>query len=223
MATPITFDSTLEEWYNMRMKQSQFDQYMTTGIEAHARGEHREALVARQKAFWSTDNEIESARALRDGAASHGYLGELDEALEGAVASVAILEQTPNQRELGSSYDRMGRVLVLINMKDEQSGIHILDRGRSAFDNAKAVLETNDQYYANMIGRSAVSSALYGSRKSAVKDSLMAIKSALGSETRKKHLGVAVASLGVSLLIQSPHIEARVRSRLFDVAERIMR
>lgn len=199
-----------------------FEDYMSAGLREHANGNHRDALILREQAFWSSNNTIEQARALRDGAASHGYLGEFALAEEAASSSVDLLLETGDDRELGASYDRLGRVRTLQNMHAEQSGSHVLDPSRAVFDKAKELLSTEDQYYINMIGRSATSSALYGNRGTALIDSLRALKASIKSETRKKHFVVAVSSLMITALLKNPTDSGRVHTRAFRLAEKVM-
>jgi len=206
----------------MYARDTVFEESMLRGIEYHANGDHYNALVARTDAFWQSSNEVQAARALRDAAASHGYLDEFDRAEEAAVASVELLKTSNNNRELGASYDRLGRVQVLMNMEAEHDGTHVFDPAISAFTKAKELLHPKDQYFVNMIGRAATSSVLYGSRISGIFESLRAVKSSLRSETRRKHLGVALSSLGLSLLLKSPVKNNRVNTKAFKLAKQIM-
>lgn len=203
-------------------QQSAFEDTMQLGIEAHARGDHVEALKCRADAFFLAENSVDAARALRDGAASHGYLGELEQAYVGAATSVDLLADANNPRELGASYDRLGRICVLQNMQRERAGMHTYNPGQASFNHAKDLLETQDQYYINMISRAAVSSALYGNRKSAIIDAGRAVASAIKSETKKKHFAVALSAVGLSVLLRLP-VAKRSNGVLFRVAEKVMR
>lgn len=105
-----------------------FEQLMSQGVEAQASGAHEEALWYRQFAYFQAVEDhqpVAQARALRDGAASHSKLDQLDEALDAAKLSVERLDSLEPllpglSREKGASYDRLGRVMARIAIKDEQ-------------------------------------------------------------------------------------------------------
>jgi hypothetical protein len=116
-----------------------FEQLMAAGVEAQARDAHEEALGYRHYAYFQAcedGNVLGKARALRDGAASHSKLDQLAEAEDAANLSLDELadlgsECTTLNRELGASYDRLGRVMARIAIKEELRG------GRPYYDAAK--------------------------------------------------------------------------------------
>lgn len=202
---------------------------MARGVEAQANRSHVDALVHRRAAFHLARSPVEAARALRDGAASHGYLGELDEANTAATASVKLLEGDGSApaRELAASYDRLARVHVLRNMQAEQTDrSHELNPGRALFKEALRLLVKNDQYRINMLGRAATARALYGwethYRVRAAAESVKAMHGALRSETRTKHLKVAAGAIAVSLFVKPPTNKKRPSTRMFALARKIM-
>ena len=189
-----------------------FESLMASGVAAHAAGNHQEALDFRTAAFWASGNVVESARALRDGAASHGYLDQFDKAKEGAGASVQLLrdaytaepENTPI-RELGASRDRYARVLSAIAIKNELAGGNTLTRYDAShkfsqawgdFRQAEKRISHEpyaahrwpfsiDQYRINMASRHAVNEALFAHKRY---DAFL----------------IAFRGLGISVLSQNP-------------------
>lgn len=207
------------------MKTITYEGAMAAGVVAQARGAHRHALRLREIAFRESSGDIEAARALRDGAASHGYLGEFDQALLAAEESVAILDTYNVRRELGASLDRLGRVQTLVAMQDEFLGLDtgVSDDALESFRRAKELLPDNDQYFVNMIGRSAVAHALYSSRSAGIDDARRACQVVQYSETKKKSFTVAAVSLGLSVALGSSPRGDRANSRRFKLAQKFMR
>lgn len=81
----------------------QYDDLMGKAVTAHSLGDHESALSLREEAFWSTDDPVQQARALRDASASHGYLGQHKQQEAAARGSLRLLEEhSAPLREVGA-------------------------------------------------------------------------------------------------------------------------
>ena len=184
--------------------QLNFETYIEQGVAAHAAGDHRRALGCRTYAFYAADTAVEKARALRDGAASHGYLEELDQAQAAAEMSIGLLgDAGETGRELAASRDRYGRVLSRLAIREELHGESPNTMYNTQFAEAwndlrgtetraqKAPLHGTpwpfsvDQYRINMAPRYAIDEALFSGRKF-------------------KAARIAVRGIGIALLSENP-------------------
>ncbi len=181
-----------------------FESSMSGGVRAQARGEHQLALLLRTDAFRLATTDIQVGRALRDGSTSHAKLGQLEQAFEGADASVEILKTELGQelasalpqrsREYAVSLCWQGRLMIKVATLSELTGETFgmsqddLYRRTSGADakiaDGLARLETHDQYYKDFAGRLAAGYAANGKRSKAIKAAAKAIPAALASEAR---------------------------------------
>jgi tetratricopeptide (TPR) repeat protein len=183
----------MDEFYEV--DEQNFNALMAQAIGAQRAGNNAEARDLRLQALAQTPaDSVERARALREVAASNLKLGEVDQALEGATASIEILEGHLNHdpsvlRELAASEQMAGRA----NYPDkpdeahtylQKAWNHITDSETAAhFRHGWFWPRNIDQYRINMAPRVAVSEAVAGDRQLALSIGSKAVGLALLSES----------------------------------------